>query len=397
MKDLVVIKDQENLRYISELFNANYNNLELRKEDLQCIPQEEMKLLVQPRSVTYTRLRASPSLEHVFREAVRCLQSYMVDSAKSIILMRERFNFIVNIDMSQVPHVARHPDRIEKFCRDLEKLRFVFEWDQREFKDDEGAVHPAVKYSYSGIIFIGHVKRSDSGVFGIHVNPMAVPYLTFIGKEMGRTQFDSDVLNALDTQYCKRLYLFLCDWAARGGLMQFSLEDFKDMVGITEKYTYSQVRRRLLDVMTERLDELGSDVRFTFTEVYDPESKRRPRVAGIEFFSFYTKQKVSIDVVKRALTSCIGAVADKERRGLVEETVDKIVLSGQASRLLNKFKYYAKKMEDGSMKETEYKNTLLKIIRENFGVELRSELHVRNANRSSLISVEKVTSQRVQK
>lgn len=385
MRNRVVIKDQEELRYISELFNENYDDLKLRAEDLNC-KAEDMKLMVQPRCVTYTRLQASPSLEYVFREAVRCLQPYMADRAKSIILMRERFNFMVNVDMSQIPHIAYCPERIEQFCQNLEKLRFSFSWDQKETKDEDGVVHPSVKYNYSGVIFIGHVKSSETSIYRLHINPMAVPYLTFIGQEMGRTQFDSDILYSLDTSYSKRLYLFLCDWATRGGLMRLGLEEFKDMLGIKESYKYGNIKDRVLNVTLSQLESLGSDLHFTFREIHESEAKGRPRVSEIEFFAFYTKGAQSVDAMRKALANCLGTIADKERRGAIDDAVERIVASGHGSRLLNKFRYYGEKVKIGDIREDEYKNVLLKIVRESYDIELRSDVHVRNSRRRNFIS-----------
>ena len=387
MKDLVVIKDKEELRYISELFNEKYDDLHLRKEDLNC-EVDDMKLMVQPRCVTYTRVQTSLSLEYVFREAIRCLQPYMADRAKSIILMRERFNFMVNIDMDQVPHIARNPERIEQFCRNLEKLRFGFSWDQKEFKDENGVVHAPVKYSYSGIIFIGHVKSSNSNVYRLHINPMAVPYLTFVGQEMGRTQFDSEILNSLDTSYSKRFYLLLCDWAMRGGLMRLGLEEFKDILGIKDSYKYGNIKDRVLNLTLSQLENLGSDLHFTYKEIYDAESRRRPRVSEIEFFAFYSKGKQSVEMLKKALSNCLASIADQERRNAIDDAVDKIIISGHGSRLLNKFKYYGEKVKTGCMNEDEFKNVLLKIVRESFDIELRSDVHVRNARKRKFISIE---------
>ena len=386
MKNRVVIKDQEELRYISELFNEKYNDLNLRDEDLDC-EAENVKLMVQPRCVTYTRVQANPSLEYVFHEAVRCLQPYMADRAKSIILMRERFNFMVNVDMSQIPHIAYCPDRIEQFCQNLEKLRFSFSWEQKEFTDEVGILHPSVNYNYSGIIFIGHVKSSSSNVYRLHINPMAVPYLTFIGQEMGRTQFDSDILNSLDTSYSKRFYLLLCDWAMRGGLMRFGLEEFKDMLGIKDSYKYGNIKDRVLNLTLSQLENLGSDLHFTYKEIYDAESKRRPRVSEIEFFAFYSKGKQSVEMLKKALSNCLASIADQERRNAIEDAVDKIIISGHGSRLLNKFKYYGEKVKTGGMNEDEFKNVLLKIVRESFDIELRSDVHVRNARKRKFISI----------
>ena len=42
MKDKVIIKDEEELRYISELFNEKHKELNLVKEDLDCVASQEM-------------------------------------------------------------------------------------------------------------------------------------------------------------------------------------------------------------------------------------------------------------------------------------------------------------------------------------------------------------------
>lgn len=391
MKDTVVISDSEQLKHISELFNEDYENLDLRPEDMNCDSVPGVRLMVQPRCITYSRVKATPVQDLVFREAINCLQPYMQDKARSIILLRERFNFIVNIDMSKIAHLACSTKRIEKFCRDLEKLRFNFSWDQREVTDEQGVLHPSVQYSYSGIIFIGHVRRKGSLIYGMHINPMAVPYLLFIGKEVGYSTYDGDILSHIGSVYGKALYMFLCDWAGRGGLMEVTLEDFRTMLGLPDSYRYYNVKKRVLEPMMEDLEAMSSDVQFSYDEVYDSASVTKKRVSGLKFFA-YRKSEHTADAVRKMLFSALGAIADKERRGAVKQAVDDIMRSGQAARLVGKFRYYSKQAADGRIKDAEFRNVMLKIVRETYGIDLRSARHASNARKAALVEVAKVTS-----
>lgn len=59
-----------------------------------------------------------------------------------------------------------------------------------------------------------------------------------------------------------------------------------------------------------------------------------------------------------------------------------MVEAGNESLLKSKFMFYDKRVSLGKMRPEEYKNTMLKIIREVTGVDLRSDSHIRNSIRS---------------
>ena len=392
MKNKIIISDKEQLRYISEAFNKDYDRLEDRELDLDCQILPTPKLIAQPRCITYLRVRASRSHRRILEETLKCLQPYMMDRAIDIVLLREKFNVVVDIDTNLIPHIAGCLDRIETFFRNLERLRFSFSWDQPEVLDEDGVVYPAVQYNYSGIIFIGHIRRKGSSVYGVHINPMAIPYLIFIGKEMGSTKSEPKVVEKLSTVYCLNFYYYLCDWNVRGGLYSVSLSDLKEMLEVPDSYTFSVLKKRVFDPVLSVLEEEEAEISFEYNLVYSSSNVTKKKVEGLEFVVFRTKEDISRDVMRRALTACLVGIADRERLGIVETIVEDIVDSGKGSRLLEKFRYYQNKLAKGEMRETEYKNTMLKILRESYDLDLRSYRHVKNSERAEAVTLARVSS-----
>ena len=88
-------------------------------------------------------------------------------------------------------------------------------------------------------------------------------------------------------------------------------------------------------------------------------------------------------VFRQALLVCLQDIADKECAGNCREAVDLAVRKGVDYRLRMKFGYYTKCLRDGSIRRDEYVNTMLKIVRDLVGVDLRSVQHIRNAKLSS--------------
>ena len=65
-----------------------------------------------------------------------------------------------------------------------------------------------------------------------------------------------------------------------------------------------------------------------------------------------------------------------------EALAKQIVENGQDGKVKSKFAFYDKKVHSGKMSVDEYRNTMLKIVREVSGFDLRSDAHIRNSIRT---------------
>ena len=74
-------------------------------------------------------------------------------------------------------------------------------------------------------------------------------------------------------------------------------------------------------------------------------------------------------------------IADKNRGALCEACAQKIVSDGKYNHIFSKFTYYNKQLQDRGLSKGAYKSTLLKIILEETGFELRSAEHVKNSEK----------------
>ena len=384
-----VVSDDDELSYIVELFNKDYQKKEADGKDMDCDPNAELSLIRQPKSVTYTTVDATPMQHRVLVETIRCLQPYMSKSAFEIFTLREKFNFMVNVDFSTMEHFREHLAERETFLRGLQDLRFTFGWKQKAYRDADGVMHDAVVYEYSGYIYIGHLRRGDSSIYGLHVNPMALPYLLFIGKDMHFTEFDYNVYLRLNSVFSQELYIKICDWSAQGTCKQVTVEELKKLIGCTQP-NISEFTKRVLDATRDQLFNIGSEVIFDYQPIKEHVLGRKKSIVGFEFYmssKLSSSLNVTLDAKKRFIEQQFMYLADPEKRTYAKHAAAYVVDTTGFNSLVFKFSYYLDRMSKGEIREEEYKNIMRKIVRESykdeFGkpMDLRSELHIRNSMR----------------
>lgn len=384
-----VVDSEEELGYIVKLFSEKYKELDHSADDLNCFANEELSLVRQPKCVTYSDVEATLPQHRVLVETIRCLQPYMTRSAFEIFTLREKYNFFVNVDFSKMEYFCEHVSERKEFLRGLQNLRFTFGWQQRGYTDKNGMHHDAVNYEYNGYIYIGHITRSDSSVCCLQVNPMALPYLLFIGKDMLFTEFNYNVYRQLKSLSSRQLYFKVCDWSAQGNYRKVTVDELKKFVG-SRLSNISLLKNRVLDATRDQLFNLDSDVVFDYVPVKESVNGGKSSIVGFEFF-FSSKRssvlKWSEDVRGRFLQQQFELIADPEKRPYARSAVSAVLKSSRADLLLNKFSYYLDKLGNREIRESEYKATMLKILRENHKdaegnpLDLRSELHIRNSMR----------------
>ena len=85
-------------------------------------------------------------------------------------------------------------------------------------------------------------------------------------------------------------------------------------------------------------------------------------------------------LVYQRIFVCLKEVADAEVAFKCDSLSRQIVENGQDKLLESKFTYYNKRYVDGKITKEEFKNTMLKIVRDTTGVDLRSDRHKRNSS-----------------
>lgn len=385
----IFIDDPLELEQIRQLF-AGCLEREVIPSIYTGVADPSVSTLVQPKAVTFSPLAHTEMIEDIVTETIRCMQPYMTTRSRSCPSERCVDSFVVTVDFSKFPTFNRNRRKIETFLNDLSQVRFSYTWVQKGFVDREGKNVPDRRFTYDGSLFIGYLKVHGGYCYAIDVNRKALPYLTFIGKGMGYTEFDYQVYCELKSKYVKRLYKLICEWSNYGPEYIISIEELMRRLSIPDNYDTNKISGRIFEPLKGWLVELGSSVQFDYRFVYVADGKEETRTGRNGYntiiFNIHSVKKLRGSGERAMLSSlrnCLLGICDKEKRDVVDEAVGVIKEAGQVDFILSKFRYYTHKMNKGLIDSAKLRNVMLKVVRESCGIELRSSSHVARSNRSS--------------
>ena len=361
--------------------------------------------ILQPKTVTRASYRLTHLHYHILVHIREELQAYITNNPADV-----RSNELITVPLfcDDYPHFKGNGSAFLGYVKELMlkdnvisfEWRYnssfhkdLFQWMQRGMCGRSGArmavpTDGALIQQASVIIANAMRCENDPNKVVVSINPAVLPFLLYYGPGVGGTCFDRDVILTFRSMYSCRLYENLMDWSTSCGVKVVSLEEFRMLLQYPENYKVYDIKRKILDVAKEEFENCGSSVLFDFKFRYDSQfgsvSGTRGRYpANCIEFTMYRKDFVDWkELSRKQILVMLQGVADREKQGLCEATARKIVKDGKDTVVKSKFLYYDKKMSSGKMSLSEYKNTMLKIIREVSGVDLRSESHIRNSLRS---------------
>lgn len=388
MKNLITIENDLELEQIRNLFEGTLqqNGVPAIIDNLKA--DEGITSLVQPKSVTYSVICDNRFNEEVLTETIRCLQPFMTNNPIECCSSNNVESLFVSIDFSKISGFCRDRQKIVKSLESLESLRFEFKWVQNGFADRNGMEVAEKEFTYSGMLYIGHFEEKGSYNYRLHINAMALPYLTFIGKGVGYTEFDYTIYSTLNSLYLKKLYKLLCEWSNLGPQYNISVQEFKERLCLPESNSITQIENRVIVPMKDYLKNVNSRLQFDYEIGSAPEKneefgfKKRAK-NQIVFFIYVPGRNVTRLIERKinALKNVLLFIADKERHSDVPAVVNAIVDAGLIDKILNKCEYYRHKYNKGLIDDNKFRNTLLKIVRLSVpNGDLRSSDHIRNAN-----------------
>lgn len=242
--------------------------------------------------------------------------------------------------------------------------------------------------SVSAVLITGIFRCGSNDKVLVMINPLLLPFLLFYGKGVGGTEFDRDISLCLESGYSFRVYEFLMDWSTTRNTHRMSLDEFRDILRIPANYKTFDIQRRVLDVAKRELQAANSDVTFDYTLLYDPAygiADNRPGQKRANCVEFVIHRKEYVDWNRNNIAiveALIRSVADSSRQSLCRGYAERIVAAGKAGKIKSKFNYYDRARRGGRMTDDEFRNTMLKVVRDSTGIDLRSDLHIRNAAKS---------------
>ena len=273
-------------------------------------------------------------------------------------------------------------------------LRWMFGLDNVRGKREK-LVDGAVVHRTSAIITDVDYVEGTSDYVMVNLNPSVVPFLLYDGSYIGSTMFSRDVALSFRSVYSIRIYEFLMDWSTKTSVkvwslaeLRFRLKLWKEKDGVRKELYVSNnygLRSKILDVAKREINDSASSVSFDYELFYDPQfgesaAKTKREANAIRFYIRRRDDQTDRgELRQKMLAMLFGDISDKEKSVYCDRLAKQAVDNGQDEQLVSKFVYYGNLLKKGSIQRKEYVNTMLKIVREITGVDLRSDSHIRNS------------------
>lgn len=393
-----------------ELFDmADYQSQNPETEDNRITDTRQsldIKKILQPKTVTYAKYRFSKIHNLMFIHIREELQLYITSHKEDI---NKTDAISVPLFVNHYPHFRGNTVAMFKSASEMmvDKCNLVsFEWQYNPEYHAEllrwmrrgidlrsrGVFNPqAGEKIHQSSLLITDVMycENDPGKILVFLNPNLLPFLLYYGRGVGGTYFDRDVALRLRSRYSFRLYEYIMDWSTSTDVKVVSLTELKDLIVFPDSYDVNDIRNRVLNVAKDEIEAAGSPLCFDFEFKYDSTfggvpGKRGAYPKNCVVFTLHKKEFVDYrDLTRKQLVVMLQGIADREKLYLCVDVAERSVSSGVDAKLKSKFFYYDKKVASGKMSVNEYKNTLLKIVRELTGTDLRSDSHIRNSVKAS--------------
>jgi hypothetical protein len=200
----------------------------------------------------------------------------------------------------------------------------------------------------------------------------AIPFLIYYGIGVGGTRYNKGIALTLRGNYTKRLYKFICSQRDRE-FYNYNLDQFRKDFGIPESYTTAMIQNAVLGPARDRIIESGSDVWFDYEmRAYHPHRGRKPKFDTIRFVVKNKhpqpndgQQYKQYSTVYRWVSKTLNLSNEVPRLA-----TDKIFDSGRLSELYGRIVFYEEEIATGAKTREHVENSFLKILREDFGVEV---------------------------
>ena len=352
---------------------------------------KETMSILQPKTITYASYNLTAVQEDMLTYITEQLQEFA--SSKSSLIRPNLFgNLSIELNVDNFPTLRRNWKKFLEQIDDLRRKDFAFSWnchfantpEAKSMFAKDGVDSDIVEVETKGsIITTLHYIKSQSRVI-LDINPWSIPYLLYYGPKVGGTKYYKEIALSLPGKYSKRVYKMIMDWLTLGDYHEESIAAFRYCLQIPESYDNNKIKTEILDRAKKEIDESGSHIKFDYEFITRKSSTSKTKRA-YDTIAFTIKghsiRKNSRQTNAEIMLMMLVDIADKNRKALCQECVQKIVSDSKFNHIMSKFSYYRKQVQDRKLSKEAYKSTMLKIILEETGFELRSAEHVKNSDR----------------
>lgn len=323
-------------------------------------PTEEEIMLIQPNNVTFGQYNISEWQENLLTLISDKLQKHMTREEE------------LPCDLFNMPYVTIRCDeaggqnnktKVIKEATDMLSKRFSFRWKHPKIDKEVETIGGSI------LIAIHNIKGTNQIM--LTLNPWAIPFLVYYGVGVGGTRYSKGLALGLRGNYTKRLYKIICSQRDRKEYY-YSIQQLRKDLEIPEKHSNNDIDRKILKPAKERIKESGSDVWFDYKLFCKYPVKGRKPKADTVIFTINTlhpreeggEQYEQYSFVYRWVSSAM----DHPTNDRAVKAVDKIAELGRLKNVYERCCYYDDKVCAGDMVRKHAENSLLKMLREEFGI-----------------------------
>lgn len=316
-------------------------------------------MLLQPNNITFGQYELSEVQENVLTLIIDAIQDHVTKRKE---LPRDLFNQPYVEILCDEAKGKNSKSQVKKAIEGMFKKEFSFKWVHPE-------IHKTVESSGTIISTMHDIKGTNKVV--INFNVWAIPFFIYFGVGVGGTRFNKTVALTLRGDYTKRIYKIICRWQDKT-MFRYNIEDFKKDLGIPESYTNALMKKKILQVAKERIDESNSDVKFDYELIcLNPKKGRKPKDDTIEFrittlnpVAAGGDQEKQYRVVYSWMVHCYGSKTSKPL-----DVTDQLTMGGNLQKVYDRIVFYQDQIKDNSMTKKEAENRLKVMLYQEYGIE----------------------------
>lgn len=315
-------------------------------------------ILLQPKSVTFGQYDISEWQENILTLITESLQKHLTKEKP------------LNTDLFGEPYVVVKCDeaggtnnkaKVIASAKDLISKVFSFQWKSKNGKN--------VKSTGTIITTIHDVEGSNN--LTINFNKWAIPFLLYYGEGSGGGLFSKNIALTLRGNMTKRIYKMISAYKDKT-YYEYRIETFRKDFNVSKSYSNYLIGKKILEPAMKRIKESNSDVWFDYElkTKYKQNNGRKPKADTIVFHIKTTAATQGTDQFRRneTIRRWVDIAFDYPTDNKTITTTDKIISSDKCDMFFNKCIYYDDQITAGKMTTQHVKNTLLKILRDEFNI-----------------------------
>ena len=315
-------------------------------------------ILLQPKSVTFGQYDISEWQENILTLITESLQKHLTKEKP------------LNTDLFGEPYVivkcdeaggTNNKTKVIASAKDLIYKVFSFQWKSKNGK--------TVKSTGTIITTIHDVEGSNN--LTINFNKWAIPFLLYYGEGSGGGLFSKNVALTLRGNMTKRIYKMISAYKDKTRY-EYPIETFRKDFNVSKSYSNYLIGKKILEPAMKRIKESNSDVWFDYELItkYKQDNGRKPKADTIVFKIKTTAATQGTDQFRRneTIRRWVDIAFDHPTDNKTITTTDKIISSDKCEMFFNKCIYYDDQITAGNMTTQHVKNTLRKILRDEFNI-----------------------------